>query len=102
MEIANLWFTQRSLNRSARIQLLIERINFNDLFTGSPIALQEDDDGQIEIVDGHHRVVASWLAGLTSLRSYDFRCYPKHKNVNRMWQVKDFDRWKCYLNNPLA
>lgn len=102
MEIERLWFTQKILKRSHQICDLVKKIEAEEPFVGPPILLQEAEDGEIEIINGHHRVVASWKAGLKNLRPEDYQLFIDIKPVGRIWQVKDFEKWRHLVGDSHA
>jgi hypothetical protein len=102
MEIERLWFTQKILKRSHQICDLVKKIEAEEPFVGPPIVLQEAEDGEIEIINGHHRVVASWKAGLKNLRPEDYQLFIDIKPVGRIWQVKDFEKWRHLVRDSHA
>lgn len=69
--ISELWTTQRRFDRSHKIPHLIE-LHQNGEMWYDPILIREAPDGEYEIVNGHHRVMAVYLAGEEYLpyRSY--------------------------------
>ena len=71
INISDLWFTQRSLNRSHKIPDMIKYLNDNDEFV-DPIELRLCSDGEIEINNGHHRVTAIWRSGRRYLRRGEY------------------------------
>lgn len=93
IDIGSLWFTQRRLSRAEKIPKLIELVLNGDYFN-TPIELQEWFDGELEIVNGHHRVVALWLAGFRQFRSEDYRIYCADESLARFWRVCEFEKYK--------
>lgn len=61
LDIGNLWFTQRTLKRSYQIKKLIAVIEDGGYF--DKVLLQDCPDGEVEILNGHHRIIASWRCG---------------------------------------
>lgn len=89
MDIGSLWFTQRSLKRSYQIEPLARTFKVEGYYFDPPIELAKCDDGEIEIINGHHRITALWLAGFKTLRREDYHLsYPIFPK-GRFWQVKD-------------
>lgn len=56
--IESLWATQRNLKRKTQIPNLMKLERFKDL-----IELHLCEDREIQINNGHHRVLAIWLSG---------------------------------------
>ena len=87
MEVGDLWFTQRTLKRAYEIPKLVSLLHGDDFFK-TPIELQICEDGEIEIVNGHHRIVAIYLAG-RQLRREDYLIFLTERSKGRFWQVRD-------------
>jgi len=60
-----MFVSQRKLRAPAQLHRLVESIQRYDPIP--PVLLSEDDDGSVQIEDGHHRVTAYWLAGRHTL-----------------------------------
>lgn len=63
----------------------------------SPIELQLCDDGEYEVLNGHHRVIAYWLSGI-ELRKEDYRVFSHVHDKRRVARVKDAEK----IYGPLA
>lgn len=70
IDIAKLKTTQHKLNRAHRLPELVERIKDGEDLESVQIACLENGDLLIE--NGHHRVVAAWLAGKRFLRKHEY------------------------------
>lgn len=70
MQLATLYVSQRRLRHPGQIPALIHAVQSGDPIP--PIRLSEDDDGSIQVEDGHHRVTAFWLAGRRELTPQDY------------------------------
>lgn len=75
IELANLYVTQRNLKRIVQIPDLIEHIHSETRL--DPIEVSEilDDLDQCigyKIENGHHRAVAYYLSGRTTLQSHEY------------------------------
>src|SRR5436190_10731598 len=89
MQLSTLFVSQRRLRRPAQIPALIEAIQNGEPIP--PIRLSEDDDGSVQVEDGHHRVTAFWLAGVRELQPQDYQLlavsdFPRP----RLGTVRDF------------
>jgi len=65
MEIMNIWISQRNLKRAEQIPAMIL-----DLKNGKrlpPVLLIRTENNLIQLEDGHHRLLAYWLAGRETL-----------------------------------
>jgi hypothetical protein len=65
MDITQLYVTQRKLRQPEQVYAIVESIHNGDYIP--PILLSETDDGTVQVDDGHHRVLAYWVAGRTEL-----------------------------------
>ena len=89
MQLATLYVSQRGLRRLEQIPALVEAIRNGDPIP--PIRLSEDDDGSIQVEDGHHRITAYWLAGKHRLESQDYILFPPSDRPRpRLGTVPDF------------
>jgi hypothetical protein len=71
--IDRLWFTQARLKRPQQMPGLIEHAHTGGLFNGDPvIELHQNEDEEIVINNGHHRVTAVWLSGRKFLYREEF------------------------------
>jgi hypothetical protein len=93
MRIDCLWFTQRSLRRFEQITVLIALLTEGGY--SDRIELARCEDGEIEIRNGHHRVVAIWLSGRRELRRGEYLLIEAEKPKNRFGKI-----WTT-INQPL-
>lgn len=71
--INRLWFSQARLKRLQQMPDLIAHARSGGLFNLDPlIELHQNEDEEIVINNGHHRVTAAWLAGRTILYREEF------------------------------
>jgi hypothetical protein len=70
MDITNLFVSQRKLRQPGQIPALVEAIRNGDPVP--PIRLSEAEDGTVQVDDGHHRIVAYWLSGRTTLKRHEY------------------------------
>jgi len=70
MDIAQLFVSQRKLRRPEQVPALIEAIRNGDPIP--PIRLNEADDGTVQVLDGHHRIVAYRLSGRRTLDRHEY------------------------------
>lgn len=71
--IDRLWFTQARLKRPQQMPDLIAYARSGGLFNRPPlIELHQNEDEEIVINNGHHRVTAVWLAGRMFLAREEF------------------------------
>ena len=71
--IERLWFSQARLKRLQQMPDLIAHARNGGLFNLNPIIeLHQNEDEEIVINNGHHRVTAAWLAGRKILYREEF------------------------------
>lgn len=75
--IWKIWLTQRHLD----IRRLVAAISHND-YT-EKIELRRCEDGQIELVNGHHRLMAMWAKGRRELNPWEYVMVESDKSVPR-------------------
>lgn len=71
MNILDLWFTQSRLNRISELDTLIDLVRSGSKFK-TRIELQETEDGEIQIHNGHHRILAMFCSGKWVLEQEDY------------------------------
>lgn len=84
MRIADLWVTQYNLHRADQIPSMVKVLLSGEKLP--PILLQEcEEDGEIEVVNGHHRLMAYWLSGRKKLEDgeYILQYSPSSRRVRR-------------------
>lgn len=85
MNINQLWCTQRNLKRIDLIPKLLQLYEFS-----TPIILHKCEDGEIQINDGHHRLVSIWLQGRLKLFDSEFILCDVEETRNRTkLRIKD-------------
>ena len=70
MDITKIWLSQKNLKRAGQIPAMIETLRNGGLLP--PIALARCEDGEIQLDDGHHRLMAIWEFGRTVLESHEY------------------------------
>lgn len=87
--IENIWFTQKKLNRYHIIPQIIESINNKEYI--DRVLLQQDDQNELMVVNGHHRITAYWLSGRRILTRDEFvLIYGCSKN--RFFKVNELNK----------
>lgn len=83
--IGDIWATQKNLKRIDQIYKMIEALRNEELLP--LIDINYVDDGEYEIKNGHHRIMAYYIYGYEKLDDYNlyYTEYPKP----RFWQIKN-------------
>jgi hypothetical protein len=76
--ITSLWFTQKSLKRKDKIPELSALESFE-----TRIEISIAEDGELEIINGHHRVTAVWLSGRKTLLPHEYLLIPTENSRHR-------------------
>ena len=82
-----MFVSQRKLRAPEQVRSLIESV-----LRGEPVPsvlLSEDDDGTIQIEDGHHRVTAYRLSGRRELERYEYELMPRERRRPRFGRIDD-------------
>lgn len=70
MNITNIWMSQKNLRRAEQIPEMVECLLDGECLP--PITLARDEDGEVQLEDGHHRLVAIWLSGRDELERHEY------------------------------
>lgn len=90
MELAKIKVGQKLLRNPEQLTGLVASV-VND-YPIDPVLLLENSDGEVLIGNGHHRVMAYWLAGRTELLYGEYKLVqadlplPKFGNLQRLWE----------------
>ncbi len=87
MDITKIWLSQRNLRRAGQIPAMIETLREGGILP--PITLARCEDGEIQLDDGHHRLMALWLSGKTDLDLYDYIMLEKDQWKPRFGKILD-------------
>lgn len=87
MDIQKIWISQRNLRRKNQIENLVLAIK-NDCYL-PPIVLFETSDGEVQLEDGHHRLIAYWISGRKFLNDDEFILIQKDQWKPRCGRIKD-------------
>lgn len=89
--IERLWFSQARLKRLQQMPGLIAHARNGGLFNLNPlIELHQNEDEEIVINNGHHRVTAAWLAGRKILYREEFTILYKDAYRPRFGTIQIF------------
>lgn len=70
MDIARIWMSQRNLRRAGQIPAMVATLKEGG--TLPRIVLLHCEDGEIQVQDGHHRLVAIWKGGRRTLCKHEY------------------------------
>lgn len=87
MDLSKLFVSQRKLRSPGQLCALIRSIR--DGARVPPILVTEDDDGSMQIEDGHHRATAYLLSGRKKLESHEYVLMPRERRRPRFGRIKD-------------
>ncbi len=87
MDISRLFVSQRKLRRANQIPALVTAIRDGDPIL--PVRLSEAADGTVQVDDGHHRVMAYWLAGRTRLGRHEYTLVLTDRPRTRFGRLAD-------------
>lgn len=88
IEIEKIWICQKSLKRSGQISKMM-----SELRGLPPIELAELENGEIQVEDGHHRLMAYYLSGQTELTSDQYNLTQKTNWRARIGKIDDLLKW---------
>jgi tetratricopeptide (TPR) repeat protein len=87
MDLTTMFVSQRKLRAPEQTYTLVDSVLNGEPI--KPVLLSEDDDGSIQVEDGHHRVVAYWLAGRLRLRSEEYVLILRERLRPRFGRIPD-------------
>ncbi len=70
MDIHMLYVSQRRLRNPGQLAGLVAAVRAGDPLP--PVLISEDEDGSCQVEDGHHRTLAYWLAGRSTLAHAEY------------------------------
>ena len=82
-----MYVSQRKLRVVEQLPAMIAAIKEGDLLP--PILLSEDEDGSVQIEDGHHRATAYLLSGRTELMAHEYLLLPRERRRPRFGRLLD-------------
>lgn len=82
-----MFVSQRKLRDPEQLSSLVLAVLAGDPLP--PLLLSEDDDGTVQIEDGHHRASAYWLAGRRQLRFEEYVLWPRARRRPRFGRIAD-------------
>ena len=87
--IDDLWTTQKNLKRKKDIPEMVKFLQSGETFE-EKIELHECDDGEIQINNGHHRIVAISLSGRNYLEGHEYDLIYTDRPRIRFTKVTNF------------
>lgn len=94
MEIMRIWLSQRNLRRAGQIPAMVEAILNGDILPRITLIL--DEEGEVQVEDGHHRLCAYWLAGRLELEDHEYLLVTKDRWKRRCGKIDGLDcKWLC-------
>ena len=96
MDITKIWVSQLILRRFKQIPSMIESLKDGKFLP--QITLIRCEDGEIQVEDGHHRLMSVWLSGKTDLESHQYVLIEKDQWKPRRGKIenlleKNHDDW---------
>lgn len=82
-----LFVSQRKLRAPGQVAALMACVRSGEPLP--PILLSEDDDGTVQIEDGHHRATAFWLCGRGRLGAHEYLLFPRTRRRPRFGRLAD-------------
>ncbi len=101
MQISEIWVSQRKLRCVAQICAMVQTLEEGSCLP--QITLSRSEVGSLRVEDGHHRIVAIWLAGRRQLEEHEYLLLEKDQWRPRFGMVTDLlarcslstdDAWK--------
>lgn len=90
MDLHQLFVSQRALRAPAQVSAMVAALRDGGCLP--LILLSEDDDGTVQIEDGHHRACAYARAGRASLARAEYRLVPRERRRPRFGRLPDLMR----------
>ena len=87
MQIADIHVSQRKLRQPDQLATMRETLEACDCLPR--ITLGRGPDGQVQVEDGHHRLVAVWMTGRRQLRQDEYLLVEKETVRPRFGTVQD-------------
>lgn len=98
MKIETIKVTQRKLKRKEQLQDLIKSIQNNEYI--EPIILHKQPDDSVHCIEGHHRLIAYYLAGKHELEDYEYELILADNEKPCFGTVKNFiERNESWIKN---
>lgn len=98
MDITETFVSQRLLRNPEQIAHMIQAIR--DGSPLPPILIAEHEDGTTQILDGHHRAAAYWLAGRRELLYGEYLALPGDAARPRFGWIEDLI-CRCHLTTEM-
>ena len=97
MQITKVYVSQRKLRCAEQLAAMCETLDTGGCLPR--ITLGRGPDGQVQVEDGHHRLVAIWMAGRRELRTEEYLLVEKETVRPRFGMVQDLLA-RCEIECP--
>ena len=87
MQIADIFMSQRKLRLAGQLPIMRETLAAGGCLPR--ITLGRGPDGQVQVEDGHHRLVAIWMTGRRELRKDEYLLLEKETMRPRFGTIRD-------------
>ena len=87
MQIEEIWMSQRKLRNIAQVAGMVQTIKEGGFLPR--ILIGHDKDGSVQLEDGHHRLVAYWLAGKSTLSGDEYLLLEKDQWRPRFGKIHE-------------
>lgn len=87
MDLHNIFLSQRKLRMPEQVVSLVRSILNQEPIP--PVLLSEDEDGSIQVEDGHHRITAYWIARRFELHPSEYLLIQRGRPRPRFGKIAD-------------
>ena len=85
LNISDIWLTQRKIDET-KVQTLLNDLKEWGGFR-CKLLIRECEDGELELLDGHHRLMALWMFGKINLEKSEYILTLTDGSTNRMGKL---------------
>lgn len=98
MDITKIWMSQRNLRRAGQIPAMVKTLCEGGVLP--PITLAHCEDGEIQVEDGHHRLMAIWFSGRKILDNHEYFVVEKDQWKPRTGRCFDLEKsWGGFISS---
>ena len=87
MRIDEIWISQRNLRRFHQVPEMVNNLKKGGYLPRITLMLCED--GEVQVEDGHHRLMAYWLAGWREIDKSEYLLLEKEQWKPRRGKLSD-------------